>query len=278
MQLFSGDKTLIMGVLNITPDSFHDGGKFFNREEAIRQAYKLRDEGADIIDIGGESTRPGASKISSSREIDRVCPVIEEIISDIGIPVSIDTYKADVAEEALKLGASIVNDISGLAFDGRMAGVIAEYGAYTVLMHIRGTPENMQTDPRYNDLLLEIYLYLEEAKNKAIDSGIKREKIIIDPGIGFGKTLKDNYTLLRNLGYFKKMGFPLLIGVSNKSLIGKLYEGDYNRLYATIALNSVSVLNGADIIRVHDVLPHRLALQSLEMLKKEKVVNGTCCN
>jgi dihydropteroate synthase len=233
----------------------------------------LRDEGADIIDIGGESTRPGSKKISVSEEIDRICPVIEAIIKEIDVPVSVDTYKADVALEALKLGASMVNDISGLAFDEKMADVVARYNAYIVLMHIKGTPENMQINPQYENLLEDIYLYLENAKQKALTGGIGRENIIIDPGIGFGKTLDENYEILRNLEYFKKIGCPILVGVSRKSLIGRLYDGDYERLYATIALNAVSVMNGTDIIRVHDVLPHKLALISVDMLKKEKVIH-----
>ncbi len=268
MQLSIGSKTLIMGVLNITPDSFYDGGRYFSREKAVERARRLYDEGADIIDIGGESTRPGSSSVSVAEEIDRVCPVIEAISGDIDIPISIDTYKSDVADEALKAGASIVNDISGLAFDERMADVVAKHKAYIVLMHIKGTPENMQVDPQYENLLEEIYTYLEGAKNKALDKGIDKEKIIIDPGIGFGKTLEDNYKIIRNLEYFKRMGFPLLIGVSRKSLIGKLYGGDEDRLFATIALNSISVIYGADIIRIHDVEAHRLALASVEMLKR----------
>ncbi len=273
MHLPIGEKTLIMGILNVTPDSFYDGGRYFNREEAVKRAYRLRDEGADIIDIGGESTRPGSKKISSAEEIDRICPVIEAIIRDINIPVSVDTYKSDVAGEALKLGATIVNDISAMTFDGKMAEVAARYNACAILMHIKGTPENMQINPKYENLLEDIYLFLENAKQRALKSGIKRENIVIDPGIGFGKTIGDNYRILRNLEHFKGIGCPLLVGVSRKSLIGRLYSGDQDRLYATIALNAVSVIKGADIIRVHDVLPHRLAMISVDALKKEKAVN-----
>ncbi len=271
MQLSFGNKTLIMGVLNVTPDSFYDGGRYYNTEDAVKQAYTLQKEGADIIDIGGESTRPGSDSISVSQEIDRVCPVIEKIIKEIDVPVSIDTYKADVAEEALKLGAKIVNDISGLNFDERMADVIVKYKSYAVLMHIKGTPKNMQENPEYTDLLDEIYTSLNNSREKAIGRGIEKEKIIIDPGIGFGKSLEDNYKIIRNIGYFKKMGLPILIGLSRKSLIGKLYNDKSDRLYATIALNSISAVYGADIIRVHDVEAHRLAFVAVDILKENRV-------
>jgi len=228
----------------------------------------MRDEGADIIDIGGESTRPGAKPVPAGEEIDRVCPVIERIAKDIGVPLSIDTTKAAVARAALAAGASIVNDSSGLTFDGAMACVAAERGAGVVLMHIQGTPETMQRDPRYADLVGEICAFLAAAAERALAGGVGREKIIVDPGIGFGKTLEDNYRIIKNLHGIKKLGFPVLVGLSRKSLIGKLYGSDADRLPATIALNAASVLNGADIIRVHDVKEHRLALDGLEMLKR----------
>ena len=268
MDIDFGKKTLIMGILNVTPDSFYDGGRHFEKDIAVKKAYELCNDGADIIDIGGESTRPGAGSVSLAEEMDRVCPVIEAIAGKIGIPVSVDTYKSEVAEEALKLGASMVNDISGLTFDERMAGVAAKYNAYLVLMHIKGTPKNMQLDPQYENLLEEIYFYLENSKEKALNCGVDKNKIIIDPGIGFGKTLEDNYRIVHNISYFKKMGFPVLIGLSRKSLIGRLYEKDEDRLFATIALNSISAASGADIIRVHDVKEHALAFKSVEMLKR----------
>ncbi len=258
----------IMGILNVTPDSFYDGGRYPDTGRAVERAYRMRDEGADIIDVGGESTRPGAKAVTAEEEIGRVCPVIEKIAMDIGIPVSVDTSKSKVARAALAAGASIVNDISGLSFDRETAGVAAEFGAGVVLMHIRGTPETMQNDPRYADLVGEISAFLAGAAQRAMASGIGREKIIIDPGIGFGKTLEDNYRIIKNLHEFRKLGFPVLVGLSRKSLIGKLYGGDEDRLPATIALNAASVLNGADIIRVHDVKEHRLALDGLEMLKR----------
>jgi dihydropteroate synthase len=275
MALEFGKKTLIMGILNVTPDSFYDGGRNFGRDKAIDKVYQLYKDGADIIDIGGESTRPGAETVSLTEEMDRVCPVIEAVAGEIDIPISIDTYKSEVAEEALKLGASIINDISGLTFDDRMAGIAAGYESYIVLMHIKGSPKNMQSNPHYDNLLDEIYFFLENSKEKAVISGVDKDKIIIDPGIGFGKTLEDNYRILNNIDFFKKMGFPLLIGLSRKSLIGKLYNNnDDDRLFATIALNSISALCGADIIRVHDVREHYLACKSVEMLKGIRIADG----
>ncbi len=267
MQLVFGKKTLIMGILNVTPDSFYDGGRNFNRNKAIEKAYELQKDGADIIDIGGESTRPGAEPVSLAEEIDRVCPVIQAVAKNTEIPISVDTYKSQVAEEALKLGASIVNDISGLNFDENMAGIASRYESYIILMHIKGTPKNMQANPHYDNLPEEIYSYLEKSKNKAVASGIAEKKIIIDPGIGFGKTLDDNYRIINNIKFFKKMGYPLLIGLSRKSLISKLYDKAYDGLFATIALNSISALFGADIVRVHDVKEHYLAFKSIEKLR-----------
>ncbi len=258
----------IMGILNVTPDSFYDGGRHFDIDTAVQRAFAMKDEGADIIDVGGESTRPGAEPVSPAEEIDRVCPVIEKIVDTIGIPVSIDTYKSAVARAALESGASMVNDISGLTFDRDMAGVVAEFRPYVIIMHIKGTPGTMQVNPVYENLLFEIRTFLEEAAAKAEAEGIAREKIIIDPGIGFGKTLEDNYRIISNLEFFKEPGYPLCVGLSRKSLIGKLYGKETDRLPGTISLNTVSVLKGADIIRVHDVREHRLALDSLNMLKR----------
>ena len=257
-----------MGILNVTPDSFHDGGKYFNKNIAVERAYRIRDDGADIIDIGGESTRPGSLPVPAGEEIDRVCPVIESIAKDIGIPISVDTTKSEVARAALGAGASIINDISGLTIDAGTADAAAEHGAGMVLMHILGRPETMQDDPRYSDLIGEIYSFLDEAVRKAVAAGVDRNKIIVDPGIGFGKTLEDNYRIIRDLREFKKLGLPVLVGLSRKSLIAKLYRGSEDRLPATIALNTASILNGADIIRVHDVKEHRLALAGIEMLKR----------
>ena len=257
-----------MGILNVTPDSFYGASRFPDARRAVERAYRIREEGADMIDVGGESTRPGSAPVPAAEEIDRICPVIERIAKDIGIPISVDTYKSAVAEAALSAGATIVNDISGMTFDAEMLGVAARRGAGVVLMHIKGTPENMQEDPRYDDLIGEVCRFLGEAARRAEAGGVDRGRIVIDPGIGFGKSVKDNYVILNNIAALKKLGYPVLVGLSRKSLIARLYDDDSDRLPATIALNSAAVLAGADIIRVHDVKEHRLALAGLEMLKR----------
>jgi len=258
----------IMGILNVTPDSFYDGGRFADRESAFRRGLELAAQGADIIDIGGESTRPGSEPVSEQEEMDRVLPVIEAVKREITVPLSIDTTKARVAEEALKAGADMINDISGLTFDTEMAAVAARYGASLVLMHMQGRPGTMQDNPRYNDLVGEITAFLGAAAQAAMDRGVSRDRIILDPGIGFGKTLEDNYRIINRIGEFRTLGYPVLVGLSRKSLIGKLYGENEDRLPATIALNMAAVRNGADIIRVHDVREHRLALMSIEKLKQ----------
>ena len=258
----------IMGILNVTPDSFHDGGRYFSVERAIDRAFCMKNEGADIIDIGGESTRPGSRPVTASEQIDRICPVIESISGSIGIPLSVDTTSSEVAGAACRSGASIINDISGATFDPAILDVAARNSSYIVLMHIKGTPEIMQVNPQYRDLLPDIRDFLSGAVTRADRAGIARDRIILDPGIGFGKNLEDNYRIINHLKYFSEMGYPLLVGLSRKSLIGGLYSGDADRLPATIALNMIAVRNGADIIRVHDVREHRLALDSIEMLDK----------
>lgn len=269
------EKPLVMGILNVTPDSFYDGGRYMDFNAAIAHAHEMIEMGADIIDVGGESTRPGASFISAETEISRVCPVIEALAKNNNVPISIDTTKAVVAKEAIRCGATIVNDISGLSFDAEMVNVVAETGAYVVISHIRGTPQTMQQNVHYDDILLEIRNFLQTAIEKATKAGVQREKIIIDPGIGFGKSLEGNYIILNNIPYFKELGYPLLIGISRKSLIGKLYDTDEDRLPATIALNAIIAYLGADIIRVHDVKEHVLALKAIKMLKKV-AFDGSC--
>ena len=257
-----------MGILNVTPDSFYDGGRYCDTDRAVEKALSLVEDGADILDIGGESTRPGAPEVSPQEEMDRVCPVIEKISKMVTVPVSVDTTKSSVAEAALKAGASIVNDISGLTFDEGIAAVAARYSASIVLMHIQGTPRTMQVNPRYSDLLSEICAFLDEAVRKALSHGVGQDKITVDPGIGFGKSLEDNYRIIQNLSFIKKMGYPVLIGLSRKSLIGNLYGDDSDRLPGTLALNTVAALRGADILRVHDVKEHKLAFQGLDMLQR----------
>lgn len=275
MIISPGSRTLIMGILNITPDSFHDGGRYQRPEKAVERAFQIRLEGADILDIGGESTRPGANPVSAQEEMERVCPVVEKLAGNLDMPISVDTRKSAVAEAVLRAGASMINDTSALSFDENMAGVVARHGASIVLMHMKGTPETMQENPSYRDVTVEVCDYLRERSRYAVEHGIEREKIIVDPGIGFGKTVEHNYEIIVNLSYFKRMGFPLLIGLSRKSLIGKLYPEGTERLPATLALNAIAVNNGADIIRVHDVRAHRLALTALEMVKKAPKRNGS---
>ncbi len=261
-------KTRIMGILNVTPDSFYDGGRYNSIDSAVSRALQMYEEGADIIDIGGESTRPGAAQVSCAEEIDRVVPAIERIVKQVPVPVSVDTNKSAVALEAVKAGASIINDISGLTFDPEIVKVAAEYGTGLVIMHIRGTPADMQKNTEYNNIIKDILDFLNRSINIALKSGVSGEKIVIDPGIGFGKSLEQNYVILNNIKEFSGTGYPVLIGLSRKSLIGRLYQGDEDRLPATIALNAVAVNNGADIIRVHDVRAHRLAMDSIDFLKR----------
>jgi dihydropteroate synthase len=259
-----------MGILNITPDSFSDGGKYFegklNHAKILQDALKMVNDGADFLDIGGESTRPGSEKISKEEEIERVIPVIKLIRKNSDIPISIDTYKSDVVEEALKNGADIVNDISGLRFDKKMAKVAAKYNAACVLMHIKGTPKNMQVNPVYENVVEEVYTYLLESILHAENAGIKQ--IITDVGIGFGKNLQNNLDLIKNLSVFKKLGYPLLLGVSRKRFIENISQAPVNdRLEGTIAANVAGILNGANIIRVHDVLENRKAALIADKLK-----------
>ncbi len=263
------ERIYLMGILNITPDSFYDGGRYINIHDAVKQALKFQEEGADFIDIGGESTRPGAQRVPVKEEIKRVIPVIKKLIKKVKIPISIDTYKSEVAEAAIAEGASIVNDISGLKFDKKMAKVIAKNNATVVLMHIKGKPANMQKNPRYKNLIQEIIDYLQESINIALDAGIPFENIIIDPGIGFGKTLEHNYIILNKLQELKILNRPILIGLSRKSLIGKILNNNpEERLNGTVILNTVAVLNSANILRVHDIKPHRELVKLIEFYYK----------
>ena len=246
--------TLIMGILNVTPDSFSDGGKFIQLGKALSQVQYMENNGADIIDIGGESTRPGAVAVSLEEEINRTIPVIEAIRKISNISISIDTYKSEVAEKALLAGADIINDISGLTFDSRMIKIVKKFDVPVVLMHIKGTPRNMQTNPTYIDVIKELIIFFSFQIQKALDFGIKKEQIIIDPGIGFGKQLNDNFILIQRLNEFSELGFPILIGPSRKSFIGLTLDvPSEDRLEGTLASVSASILNGASIVRVHDV-------------------------
>ena len=248
-------ETLVMGIVNVTPDSFSDGGEFYSSKDAIAHASKLINEGADIIDIGGESTRPGANEISSSDELRRVIPVIKGIRSNNpDILISIDTTKAIVAKEAVEVGANIINDVSGLSFDSQMPKTVASLNAPIIIMHMKGNPRNMQKNPEYKDLIDEILDYFKERIKIATKAGIDREMIILDPGIGFGKTVEHNFQILSKLNKFNKLELPLLIGPSRKSFIGlTLNLSPEDRVDGTAATVAIGVNNGARIVRVHDV-------------------------
>jgi dihydropteroate synthase len=243
-----------MGVLNVTPDSFYDGGRYASTDAAVAHALQMVDEGADIIDVGGESSRPGAKSVSALEELERVVPVIQGIRQESEVLVSIDTTKAAVAREALASGASIVNDISALRFDADLIDVVVENDAFVVLMHMLGTPEIMQLAPHYVDVVEEIKAFLAERIEAAVQGGIARERIIIDPGIGFGKRFEDNLAVLRCLLSFTTFGIPVMIGLSRKSFLAQILNvAVEERLVGTIAANAMAIFNGVDIIRVHDV-------------------------
>ncbi len=272
-KIILGGATAIMGVLNCTPDSFFDGGKFFNKEQAIVHGLRLAEQGANIIDVGGESTRPkgvygeGAQPVSEQEELERVLPVIETLSRALDIPISIDTYKANVAEAALRAGAAMVNDISGLLFDPRMPEVLAQYKAPLVLMHIKGTPQDMQEHPTYTNLFDEIYQHFEKQIQVALHAGIPRQFLIIDPGLGFGKAMRDNYTLLRRLPELRGLGCPILVGPSRKSFVGKILNlPPEQRLEGTAAAVASAVLSGAHIVRVHDVMEMRRVVQIADLI------------
>ncbi len=253
-KLHLGRKTHVMGILNVTPDSFYDGRRNTTIEDAITHALKMIEEGADIIDVGGESTRPGADPVSESEEIKRVIPIIKILSKQIKKPISIDTYKAKVAEKAIHAGASMINDIGGLQTDRNMAKVAAEANVPLVIMHKKGTPKTMQRYPIRKNVLSEIISYLRKSISLAMDAGIANNKIILDPGIGFGKTLQHNLVILKRLQELKDMGFPILIGTSRKKFIGTLLNLPVQeRLYGTLATVAIAVMNGAHIVRVHDV-------------------------
>jgi dihydropteroate synthase len=264
-----GSRTHIMGILNVTPDSFSDGGKYMKPEDAVARARQMETDGADFIDIGGQSTRPGSKEISVDEELKRVIPVIQALKKEVKIPISIDTYRSQVADEALSSGAKIVNDISAFNFDPSMPETVANHNASAILMHIKGTPKNMQENPEYKDLIAEVLLYFEKAVWKANVAGI--DQLIIDPGIGFGKTPEHNLRLIRNMFELKKLDCPVIIGVSRKSMIGKISGTEvHERLSGTIALNTISILNGVNIIRVHDVKEAIQATKLIDLYKTLK--------
>ena len=270
-----GKRTIIMGVLNVTPDSFSDGGEHFSVDDAVKHAFSMEKNGADIIGIGGESTRPGATSISVKEEMDRIIPVIEQIIGEISVPISIDTYKSEIAKNALDLGVDMINDISALQVDKNLAGIVAEYEVPICLMHMKGNPKSMQINPVYDDVVKEIYDFLKERAEFAIFCNIKKENIIVDPGIGFGKRTKgeieDNCEILRRLYELKDLGFPIMIGASRKKFIVNVCGDDAplsvsDRLEGSLAAACLAVANGADIVRVHDVKETRRCVDLVDCI------------
>jgi len=248
------NRTHIMGVINVTPDSFSDGGLYLKEDKAIEQGIAMALAGADIIDIGGESTRPYSEAVPCKEEMDRVIPVIKALSRAIKIPISIDTCKAEVASEALKAGASMINDISALRFDPDMGTVAAGAGVPVILMHMQGTPRDMQENPTYNDLIGEILAFLKDAIERAVKAGISKDLIIIDPGIGFGKNIHHNLEIIRELRQFSSLGMPILLGPSRKAFIGHILQNQpHERDIGTMAAVSAGILNGANIVRVHNV-------------------------
>lgn len=241
-------RTYIMGILNVTPDSFSDGGDFNNVDIAIKHAKEMIENGADIIDIGGESTRPGHKFVSSDEEIKRIVPVIKKLKEEINVPISVDTYKSQVADEALKLGVDMINDVWGLTYDNNMADVIAKYDAHVCIMH------NQDGTDYEKDIMESIKEFLQNSIDKALSAGVKKEKIVIDPGIGFGKTFEQNIEVLKRLSELQDLGYPILLGTSRKSFLGKIVNVDpKERVSATIATTVLGVRDGVDIVRVHDV-------------------------
>lgn len=251
---------VIMGILNVTPDSFSDGGEFLTTNAAVLRALKMAEEGADIIDIGGESTRPGSEPVSADEELARILPVIRAIRQKSNIQISIDTTKASVAEEAIRAGANIINDVSAGLSDKRMFGVAAKCDVPIILMHMRGSPKTMQAgEIHYHDVVGEVAEYLKDRASSALLEGVASPNIMIDPGIGFGKTVENNMTILKELPRLKKLNYPVVIGVSRKSFLGKVLgiADPKNRLEGSLAAAAIAVKNGADIVRVHDVAATR---------------------
>lgn len=266
-------KTCIMGILNVTPDSFSDGGVHFTGPSAVESGLRMVDNGADILDIGGESTRPGSEPVSLDEELRRVLPVIESLASKVNVPISIDTYKADVAGRAVDAGASIINDISGLRFDPEMSAVVSRCGVPVVIMHMKGNPKDMQQHPSYSALIPEILEFMRSRIAFAVQAGIPQDMIIIDPGIGFGKTFDHNLQILHNLGDFTSLGRPILVGPSRKAFIGKVLGNApaAGRMEGTAAAVAISIMHGANLVRVHDVKEMAKVVKVADAIKRERV-------
>ena len=266
------NETRIMGILNVTPDSFSNGNRYFNVDLAVKHALKMKSKGADIIDIGGESTRPGAVKVDSKTELERIIPVIEKIRKQSDIPISIDTTKAEVAEKALQAGASILNDISAMQFDADMIKVLSKYpNVPIILMHMQGTPGTMQESPHYEDVIEEILTFFDERIKFCEDSGVSRERIIVDPGIGFGKRLEDNLIILKKIAELKCLGLSILLGASRKSFLGNIYDSSASdRLTGSLAAAAYAFQNEIELIRVHNVLEHRNFQKVMNEIRNSK--------
>ena len=277
MELFTnngwscGEETGIMGIINVTPDSFSDGGKYANVEAAVMRAKQMVADGADIIDIGGESSRPGAETITANEECRRVIPVVQALAEQFQIPISVDTYKAKVAREALSAGACVINDITALHGDPNMCQIIADAQAGVILMHMQGVPATMQKAPTYQNVVAEVHAWLTEVASQAVDRGIDSSRIMIDPGIGFGKTFDHNLEILRHLMQFRGIGYPMLVGVSRKKFIGRILDLPvHQREEGTAATVAWSIINGANVVRVHDVAKMKQVAQVIDTICRTK--------
>lgn len=262
-------RTYIMGVINITPDSFYSGSRYTDRSIVERAVSDMTAEGADFIDIGAESSRPGSDPVDEKEEMRRLRSILPAVMKHTDVPVSVDTYKSRVAKLAIDNGAQIINDISGFGLDKRMPKVIATRGASLVVMHMKGKPRTMQRNPKYNDLMYEIYRFLEKKINLAVESGIERERIVIDPGLGFGKRLQDNYVIIRRLAELKRLDRPILVGHSRKSFVGKPFKlAPEQRLEGSLGVESLLINNGASILRVHDVFEAKKVAQLIDLIER----------
>jgi len=247
------DRTLVMGILNVTPDSFSDGGKFLDTNAAVARAVQIAEEGADILDVGGESTRPGAQPVPADEEWRRIGPLIEAVGRKIDLPISVDTYKPDIARNAIRAGAVVVNDVRGLR-DPAMVKVVANAGAGAVIMHMKGEPATMQRDPRYEDVIAEVVGFLSDRQQDSLSRGIAKESVVLDPGLGFGKTPAHNTAILRSLLRIRELGRPVLVGASRKSFLEPgPPQGNLTRLESSLGAAALAIANGANIVRVHDV-------------------------
>ncbi len=268
-----GPRPWVQGILNVTPDSFSDGGRFLDPAAAVARGRAMAEEGADLLDVGGESTRPGSAPVPEAEERARVIPVIRALARDVSVPISVDTSKAPVAAAAMEAGAAMVNDVTALRGDPAMAGVVARSGAALVLMHMQGEPRTMQAAPRYGDVVAEVSAFLRERIEAAVGAGIPREQVLVDPGIGFGKTLEHNLEVLRRLGEFRALGRPILVGPSRKSFLGALLDLPIGeRLEGTLAAATACVLRGALVVRAHDVRAAVRAVSVAAALRSDGVL------